>query len=58
MMDNTGVGRSKLVAIVDSALASRKSRECHLARLIGLTNLTLDLSRRYNSDARSHLVDA
>lgn len=57
MMDNTGVGRSELVAMVDSALVSRKSRDRHLARLMGVMNLTLDLTRRHNSDARSHLFN-
>lgn len=57
MMDNTGVGRSELVAMVDSTLASRKSRDRHLARLMGVMNLTLDLTRRHNSDARSHLFN-
>jgi len=58
MMDNTVASRSTLTATVHSALASRESRDRHLARLIGVTNLTLDLTQRHNSDARSHLFDA
>jgi hypothetical protein len=58
MMDNTEASRSKLTAMVDSARASRESRDRHLARLMGVMNLTSDLTRRHNSDARSHLFDA
>ncbi len=57
MMDNTEASRSKLTATVDSARALRESRTRRLARLIGVTNLTSDLTRRHNSDARSHLFD-
>ena len=57
MMDNTEASRSKLTETVDSALASRESRDRHLARLMGVTNLTSDLTRRHNSDARSHILD-
>ena len=57
MMDNTEASRSKLIATVDSALASRESRDRHLARLMGVMNLTSDLTRRHNSDARSNLFD-
>jgi hypothetical protein len=57
MMDNTEASRSELTAMVDSALVSRASRDRHLVRLIGVMNLPLDLTRRHNSDARSHLFD-
>jgi len=57
MMDNKGSQLSKLSAVVASALASRKSRDRHWARLIGVTNRALDLTHKYNSDARSPLFD-
>ena len=57
MMDNKGSQLSKLAAVVASALASRKSCDRHWARLLGVTNLALDLTQKHNSDARSHILN-
>lgn len=57
MMDNKVSQLSKLAAVVASALAPRKSRDRHWARLIGVTNLALDLTQKHNSDARSHILN-